>query len=281
MGPQHPSTHGVLRLILTLDGETVTEPRPVIGYLHTGIEKNMEFRTWTQGVTFCTRMDYLSPLFNETAYCLAWRGCSASSRDPGAGQRPAGADDGAQPDLLAHDGHRHLRHGTGRHLAAPLRGCASARKVLDVMEQITGLRMNMAYIRPGGVARPAGRPLDKIGELLKVDAEAASRDMRKMLRCEPGLPGPHQGRRLPRPHRLHVAGRHRPDAAQPQGVPWDLRKSQPYCGYETYEFDVPTQKSADLYGPVSRPDGRDGRSRFKLIEQSPRPSVGSAQRPAK
>ena len=71
MGPQHPSTHGVLRLILTLDGETVTELRPVIGYLHTGIEKNMEFRTWTQGVTFCTRMDYLSPLFNEAAYCLA------------------------------------------------------------------------------------------------------------------------------------------------------------------------------------------------------------------
>src|SRR5215831_15889615 len=71
MGPQHPSTHGVLRLILTLDGETVTELRPVIGYLHTGIEKNMEFRTWTQGVTFCTRMDYLAPLFNEAAYCLA------------------------------------------------------------------------------------------------------------------------------------------------------------------------------------------------------------------
>ncbi len=71
MGPQHPSTHGVLRLVLTLNGETVTELRPVIGYLHTGIEKNMEFRTWTQGVTFCTRMDYLSPLFNETAYCLA------------------------------------------------------------------------------------------------------------------------------------------------------------------------------------------------------------------
>ena len=71
MGPQHPSTHGVLRLILTLDGETVTEVRPAIGYLHTGIEKNMEYRTWTQGVTFCTRTDYLTPLFNEAAYCLA------------------------------------------------------------------------------------------------------------------------------------------------------------------------------------------------------------------
>ncbi|HEY0543021.1 MAG TPA: NADH dehydrogenase subunit D, partial [Actinoallomurus sp.] len=71
MGPQHPSTHGVLRLILTLDGETVDETRVGIGYLHTGIEKNMEYRTWTQGTTFCTRMDYLAPIFNETAYCLA------------------------------------------------------------------------------------------------------------------------------------------------------------------------------------------------------------------
>ena len=70
-GPQHPSTHGVLRLILELEGETVTEARCGIGYLHTGIEKNMEYRTWTQGVTFVTRMDYLSPFFNETAYCLA------------------------------------------------------------------------------------------------------------------------------------------------------------------------------------------------------------------
>ena len=68
MGPQHPSTHGVLRLILELEGETVTECRLGIGYLHTGIEKNTEYRTWTQGVTFVTRMDYLAPLFNEYAY---------------------------------------------------------------------------------------------------------------------------------------------------------------------------------------------------------------------
>ncbi|CAM5457186.1 NAD(P)H-quinone oxidoreductase subunit H, chloroplastic [Streptomyces tendae] len=70
MGPQHPSTHGVLRLILEIDGETVTEARCGIGYLHTGIEKNLEYRTWTQGTTFVTRMDYLTPFFNEAAYCL-------------------------------------------------------------------------------------------------------------------------------------------------------------------------------------------------------------------
>src|SRR5579863_2663116 len=71
MGPQHPSTHGVLRLVLTLEGETVTDARASIGYLHTGIEKNMEYRTWTQGSTFITRADYLMPIFNETAYCMA------------------------------------------------------------------------------------------------------------------------------------------------------------------------------------------------------------------
>src|ERR1700755_3221313 len=71
MGPQHPSTHGVLRLVLELEGETVTEARPVVGYLHTGIEKNLEYRNWTQGTTFVTRMDYLAPIFNEAGYVLA------------------------------------------------------------------------------------------------------------------------------------------------------------------------------------------------------------------
>src|SRR5437588_11842841 len=71
MGPQHPSTHGVLRLVLELEGETVTEARTVVGYLHTGIEKNLEYRNWTQGSTFVTRMDYLAPLFNEYGYCSA------------------------------------------------------------------------------------------------------------------------------------------------------------------------------------------------------------------
>ncbi len=71
MGPQHPSTHGVLRLEVELDGETVTSMRPGIGFLHTGIEKSMEFRTWSQGSAYVTRMDYIMPMFNETAYCLA------------------------------------------------------------------------------------------------------------------------------------------------------------------------------------------------------------------
>ena len=116
MGPQHPSTHGVLRLILELDGETVTETRAGIGYLHTGIEKNMEFRTWTQGVTFCTRMDYLTPMFKEAAYCLGRREAARHHRpDPRARQHHPRADDGAHPDHLAPGRPRHRRHGDGRH----------------------------------------------------------------------------------------------------------------------------------------------------------------------
>ena len=129
MGPQHPSTHGVLRLILTLDGETVTELRPVIGYLHTGIEKNMEFRTWTQGVTFCTRMDYLSPIFNETAYCLAVeRLLGIEDRDPERATVHPGADDGAQPDLLAPGGDRHRSAWNSARPPSSCTGSASARR---------------------------------------------------------------------------------------------------------------------------------------------------------
>ena len=87
MGPQHPSTHGVLRLLLELDGETVITCKPIIGYLHTGIEKNTEYRTWMQGITYVTRADYLSPFFNELGYCLGGR---ASARDRSAA---AGAGD--------------------------------------------------------------------------------------------------------------------------------------------------------------------------------------------
>ena len=101
MGPQHPSTHGVLRLILELDGETVTEARAGIGYLHTGIEKNMEFRTWTQGVTFCTRMDYLTPMFQEAAYCLAVEKLlGITDQIPERASDHPRADDGAHPDHL-------------------------------------------------------------------------------------------------------------------------------------------------------------------------------------
>ena len=145
------STHGVLRLILTLDGETVTELRPVVGYLHTGIEKNTEFRTWTQGVTFVTRADYLSPIFNETAYCMAV-------------ERLLGIEAEIPPRanvlrVLMMELNRIGSHLTaigtmGLELGATtvfIYGMREREKVLDLLELITGLRMNHAYVRPGDV----------------------------------------------------------------------------------------------------------------------------------
>ena len=167
MGPQHPSTHGVLRLILEIEGETVTEARCGIGYLHTGIEKNMEFRTWTQGVTFCTRMDYLSPFFNETAYCLAV-------------ERLLGIEDQIPERanvmrVLLMELNRIASHlvciATGGMEIGALTvmtiGFREREMTLDLFELITGLRMNHAFIRPGGVAQdlPPGA-LDKIRDYI-------------------------------------------------------------------------------------------------------------------
>jgi NADH-quinone oxidoreductase subunit D len=247
MGPQHPSTHGVLRLILTLDGETVTELRPVIGYLHTGIEKNMEFRTWTQGVTFCTRMDYLAPLFNETAFCLAV-------------ERLLGITDeiperASVMRVLLMELNRISSHLTaigtfGLELGATtvfIYGMREREKTLDLFELITGLRMNHAFIRPGGLAQdlPAGA-IERLREYLRVMPDLLG-EIRALLDHAPVYLA-----RTKNIAHLDITGCMALGITGPilraAGLPWDLRKSQPYCGYETYEFDVATQQSADVYG---------------------------------
>ena len=247
MGPQHPSTHGVLRLILTLDGETVTELRPVIGYLHTGIEKNMEFRTWTQGVTFCTRMDYLAPLFNEAAYCLAV-------------ERLLGIEREIPPRatvlrVLMMELNRIASHLTavgtfGLELGAStvfLYGMREREKVLDLLELMTGLRMNHAYVRPGGVSQdlPHGA-LEALRQFLSVMPPLLG-EMRALLDANPVYLA-----RTKNVAYLDLAGCMAFGVTGPvlraTGLPWDLRKSQPYCGYETYDFDVPTQSTCDVYG---------------------------------
>src|SRR5260370_5483533 len=185
MGPQHPSTHGVLRLVLTLDGETVTELRPVIGYLHTGIEKNMEFRTWMQGVTFCTRMDYLSPLFNEAAFCLATErllGIDAAIPERASVLRVL------MMELNRISSHLMAIATFGLELGATtvlLNGLRERQKVLDLFELITGLRMNHAYIRPGGVSQdlPSGA-IEKIREFVGVMPGLLG-DLRKLLDANP------------------------------------------------------------------------------------------------
>ena len=247
MGPQHPSTHGVLRLVLELEGETVTEVRCGIGYLHTGIEKNIEYRNWTQGVTFVTRMDYLSPLFNEAAYCLGVEKLLGITNDV--------PERATVIRVLMMELNRISSHmvalGTGAlELGAlsPMIFCFREReKVLDIFELISGLRMNMAYIRPGGVQQdlPAGA-LAKIRATVK-DLRHSFKDNENLL-----VGNSIWMKRTEGIGYLDLAGATTLGVTGPvlrsTGLPWDLRKMQPYCGYENYNFDVITADTCDVYG---------------------------------
>ncbi len=246
MGPQHPSTHGVLRLILELDGETVTEARAGIGYLHTGIEKNMEFRSWVQGVTFCTRMDYLTPMFQEAAYCLSIEKLLGITD-----QIPERA---SIIRVLMMEFTRINSHliciGTGgMELGATTVMTVAFRereRILRFFEAVTGLRMNMAYIRPGGVAQdlPHGA-LDQVSQIVP-ELRRGIGELEKLLNENPILIGRTKGvgyLDLTGCVALGITG----PMLRAAGYPHDLRKSAPYCGYETYDFDVVTRSGADAY----------------------------------
>ena len=247
MGPQHPSTHGVLRLVLELEGETVTEVRCGIGYLHTGIEKNIEYRNWTQGVTFVTRMDYLSPLFNEAAYCFGVEKLLGISNDV--------PERASVIRVLMMELNRISSHmvalGTGAlELGAlsPMIFCFREReKVLDIFELISGLRMNMAYIRPGGVQQDLPE-----GALAKI--RATVKDLRHSFKDNENLLVGNSiwMKRTEGIGYLDLAGATTLGVTGPvlrsTGLPWDLRKMQPYCGYENYNFDVITADTCDVYG---------------------------------
>ncbi|CAB4931172.1 unannotated protein [freshwater metagenome] len=247
MGPQHPSTHGVLRLVLELEGETVTEVRCGIGYLHTGIEKNTEYRSWTQGVTFVTRMDYLAPLFNETAYCLGVEKLLGITNDV---PERANVIRVMMMELNRISSHM-VALGTGAlELGAlsPMIFCFREReKVLDVFEMISGLRMNMAYVRPGGVAvdLPANA-IAKVRETVK-DLRKSFKDNEKLL-----VGNTIWMKRTAGIGFLDLAGCTTLGITGPvlrsTGMPWDLRKMQPYSGYENYNFDVVTTDTCDVYG---------------------------------
>ncbi len=265
MGPQHPSTHGVLRLILELDGETVTETRVGVGYLHTGIEKNLEYRSWTQGVTFVTRMDYLSPFFNETAYCLAVEKLLGITE-----QVPERA---TVIRVMLMELNRISSHlvalATGGMelgaLTAMIFGFRERELVLDVFELVTGLRMNHAYVRPGGVAQdlPPGA-VDKIAETV-TQLRRNFKDTADLLEGNGIFMARTEGIGY-----LDLAGCMALGITGPvlrsTGLPWDLRRTQPYCGYETYEFDVVTQTTCDSYGRFLIRLREMGES-LKIVEQ--------------
>ncbi len=265
MGPQHPSTHGVLRLILELEGETVTEARCGIGYLHTGIEKNLEYRSWTQGVTYVTRMDYLSPFFNETAYCLGVEkllGITDQIPERATVIRVMMMELNRISSHLVALATGGMEMGA---LTAMIFGFRERESVLDIFEMVSGLRMNSAYIRPGGVAQdlPAGA-VEKISELIK-ELPNRFKDTADMLVDNSIWLGRTQGVGI-----LDLAGCMALGVTGPvlraTGLPQDLRRTDPYCGYETYEFDVVTKDTCDVYGRFLI-RLQEMRESLKIIEQ--------------
>jgi NADH-quinone oxidoreductase subunit D len=247
MGPQHPSTHGVLRLVLELAGETVTETRVGIGYLHSGIEKTIEQRTWTQGVALVSRMDYVASLANELTYVLAV-------------EKLAGVGDQVPPRaqlirVLMAELTRVASHliavGTGgNELGGTTLMTVAFREreeILRFFEMVTGQRMNNAYLRIGGVAQDL--PPDALGFLREAFPRIARGvgDLEDLLCANPIYKARLQGIA-----HLDLAGCMALGITGPMlratGLPYDLRRVSPYLGYETFEFDVVTETSADAWG---------------------------------
>lgn len=246
MGPQHPSTHGVLRLVLELEGETVTQARTVIGYLHTGIEKNAEYRNWVQSVLFVTRMDYLSNAFNETAYCLGIEKLlGIVDRVP----ERATVIRVLMMELQRIGSHLVWLATTGLEMGAlsmMLYGWRERELILDIFEMVTGQRMNFGYIRPGGVAVdfPPGT-VEKIRDFCRIMPKAVQ-EYEDLLSANPIWEARTRGvgyLDLTGCIALGVTG----PVLRATGFDYDLRKHSPYCGYENYEFDVPTVNAADVY----------------------------------
>ena len=237
MGPQHPSTHGVLRLMLELQGETVLRCKPVIGYLHTGMEKTGEALTFLQGGTNVTRMDYLSPLNNELVFSMAV-------------EKLLGID-GDIPEravwmrMLLSEMNRISSHllflaTNGMDLGAVsmmLYGWREREEVLRFFQKVTGLRMNHNFIRPGGLAAdlPAGWRDDVLAILDMLPGRLEEYDI--LMTEQPIWRERLQGVGVITADEALALGTSGP-ILRSTGVAWDLRRDQPYLRYEDVEFDV-------------------------------------------
>src|SRR5438477_8856834 len=244
MGPQHPSTHGVLRLMLELDGETVLRSKPVIGYLHTGMEKTGEDLTYLQGPTNVTRMDYLAPLFNELVFSMATETLLGVDVPPRA----------QWIRMLMTELNRISSHVTyvatnGMDIAAlsmMVYGFREREGVLAFFEKVTGLRMNHNYIRPGGVAAdlPPGwrddvlRILDALPERLEGYDE--------LFTGQPIWRERSEGVGVITSEQAIALGATGP-ILRATGVPWDLRRDMPYLFYEQVDFDVIVGTHGDAF----------------------------------
>ena len=244
MGPQHPSTHGVLRLLLELDGEVVVNCIPDIGFLHTGVEKNMEAKTYEKAEVMTDRLDYLNTVGNNLVYCLAIEKLCELDVPP-----RAQAIRVILAELKRISSHLIWLGTHALDLAAMsvFLYCFREREsILDILELVSGQRMMTTYIRPGGLWRDVPAEFeDAVRNFIKV-FPARIDEYERLLTKNPlfmdrtkkiGILTPEDA--------LHwgITG----PMLRASGIAHDLRKAQPYSGYEQYEFDIPTRAEGDTY----------------------------------
>lgn len=263
MGPQHPSTHGVLRLQLELEGEIIRRTKPIIGYLHTGMEKTAEQLTFSQGPTNVTRMDYLAPLHGELAYSLAVERLLDVEVPP-----RAAAIRVLMTELNRVSSHLVALATNGMDIGAlsvMTYGFRERESILAFFEKTTGLRMNHNFIRPGGTAAdlPPGWK-DDVAAILE-DLPRRLRMYDDMLEDNPIWTARTKGVGVITAEEAKAFSITGP-ALRAAGVEWDLRKVFPYSGIDQYEFEVPVGEHGDVYDRY-RVRVEEIKQSLKIVEQ--------------
>jgi NADH-quinone oxidoreductase subunit D len=244
MGPQHPSTHGVLRLLLELDGETVVNVIPDIGFLHTGVEKNMEAKTYQKAEVMTDRLDYLYTIGNNLVYCLAIEKLVELDVPP-----RAQAIRVILTELSRLQSHLVWIGTSALDLAAMsvfLYAMREREMILDIFELVSGQRMMTTYIRPGGLWRDVPTEFDSVvRKLLEVMPERI-KEYESLLTKNPLFIDRTRGIGVISGEdcvRMGLSG----PIIRASGTPYDVRKARPYSSYEQYDFDIPTQVGGDIY----------------------------------
>ena len=245
MGPQHPSTHGVLRLLLELDGEIVVNCIPDIGFLHTGIEKNMEAKTYQKAEVMTDRLDYLNPIGNNLVFCLALERLLELDVPP-----RAQAIRVILTELTRIASHLIWVGTSALDLAAMsvfLYAMREREMVLDIFEMCSGQRMMTTYLRPGGLWRDVPIEFENAVQHFLDIIPARIDDYESLLTTNPLFRDRTRGIGV-----INVEDCQRWGISGPviraAGMPFDLRKARPYSGYEQYQFNIPTQTGGDIYG---------------------------------
>jgi NADH-quinone oxidoreductase subunit D len=244
MGPQHPSTHGVLRVAMELDGETVVRAKPIIGYLHTGMEKQAEYKTYTQSIPQTDRMDYLAPMSNNLAFCLAVEKLLGIEAPP-----RAQAVRVLLTELTRISAHCVWlgTHALDIGAMTVFFYCFREReKVLSIYDQVCGARMTASYFRVGGLAMDIPDGLLERCRKFVDEMPAHIDEYENLLSKNPIWLARLQGVATLSAKDALALGATGP-VLRGSGVKWDLRKAEPYSGYDTYDFEVPVGTSGDAY----------------------------------